>query len=45
MYKKEKIIHNNVLEFLEKNPKGLTMTEIVRMTKFPEKPLKNICKY
>jgi len=39
MYKKEKIIHNNVLEFLEKNPKGLTMTEIVRMTKFSRKAI------
>ena len=39
MYKKEKIIHNNVLEFLEKNPKGLTMTELVGMTKFSRKAI------
>lgn len=39
MYKKEKIIHNNVLEVLEKNPKGLTMTELVRMSGFSRKAI------
>ncbi len=37
--KKEKIIHNKVLEFLKKNPKGLTMTALVRGTKFSRKAI------
>lgn len=37
--KKEKIIHNKILEFLKKNPKGLTMTEISRGTKFSRKAI------
>ncbi|MBU2639154.1 MAG: hypothetical protein KKG75_00420 [Nanoarchaeota archaeon] len=37
--KKEKIIHDSVLEFLKNNPKGLTMTELVRNTKFSRKAI------
>lgn len=37
--KKEKIIHNKVLEFLKENPKGLTMTELVNATKFSRKAI------
>lgn len=37
--KKEKIIHSNILEFLRNNPKGLTMTELVRGTKFSRKAI------
>lgn len=37
--KKEKIIHSNVLEFLKNNPKGLTMTELVKATKFSRKAI------
>lgn len=36
---KEKIIHNKILEFLRNNPKGLTMTQIVRGTKFSRKAI------
>lgn len=36
---KEKIIHNKTLEFLRKNSKGLTMTEIVRGTGFSRKAI------
>ena len=35
--KKEKIMHNKIIEFLRNNPKGLTMTELVRGTKFSRK--------
>tara|TARA_Y100000310_G_C20621400_1_gene783505 strand:- start:1118 stop:1570 length:453 start_codon:yes stop_codon:yes gene_type:complete len=37
--KKEKIIHSNIIEFLKNNPKGLTMTELVRGTKFSRKAI------
>lgn len=37
--KKEKIIHGKVLETLKNNPKGLTMTELVRQTKFSRKAI------
>ena len=37
--KKERILHSNVLEFLKKNPKGLTMTELVKGTKFSRKAI------
>lgn len=36
---KEKIIHNEILEFLKKNPKGFTMSELVRGTKFSRKAI------
>lgn len=36
---KEKIIHNEIIEFLRNNPKGLTMTQIVRGTKFSRKAI------
>ena len=36
---KEKIIHINVLEYLKKNPKGLTMTELVNGTGFSRKAI------
>ena len=36
---KEKIIHNKTIEFLRNNPKGLTMTQIVRGTKFSRKAI------
>lgn len=35
--KKERIIHDKITEFLRNNPKGLTMTELVRGTKFSRK--------
>lgn len=34
---KEKVVHNKILDFLRKNAKGLTMSEIVRGTKFSRK--------
>jgi len=37
--KKERIIHSSVLEFLKKNPKGLTMTELVKGTTFSRKAI------
>ena len=37
--KKERIIHNKILEFLKDNPKGFTMTELVRGTKFSRKAI------
>ena len=37
--KKEKIIHGRVLEFLKNNPKGFTMTELVRETGFSRKAI------
>ena len=37
--KKEKILHKKILEFLINNPKGLTMTQIVRGTKFSRKAI------
>ena len=37
--KKEKIIHGRIIEFLKNNPKGLTMTHIVRGTKFSRKAI------
>ena len=37
--KKETIIHDKVLEILKGNPKGFTMTEIVRNTKFSRKAI------
>lgn len=37
--KKEKIIHPKILDFLRNNPKGLTMTQIVRGTKFSRKAI------
>ncbi len=37
--KKEKILHNKIIEFLRNNPKGLTMTQIVRGTKFSRKAI------
>ncbi|MBI2668052.1 hypothetical protein HYX17_04780 [Candidatus Woesearchaeota archaeon] len=36
---KEKLIHNRIIEFLRNNPKGLTMTELVRNTKFSRKAI------
>lgn len=36
---KEKIIHEEILEFLKKNPKGLTMTELVRSTRYSRKAI------
>lgn len=36
-FEKEKIIHNSILELLRTNPKGLTMSEIVRSTKVSRK--------
>ena len=36
---KEKILHKEILDFLVKNPKGLTMTQIVRGTKFSRKAI------
>ena len=35
--KKEKLIHNSIIELLKNNPKGLTMSEIVRSTKVSRK--------
>ena len=37
--KKERIIHEKVLETMKSNPKGLTMTELVRGTKFSRKAI------
>src|SRR3989344_2109419 len=37
--KREKIIHEKVLEILKNNPKGLTMTELVKNTKFSRKAI------
>jgi len=37
--KKEKILHNKIIEFLRNNPKGLTMTELARGTKFSRKAI------
>lgn len=37
--KRERIIHNKILEFLRKNSKGLTMTELVRGTGFSRKAI------
>lgn len=37
--KKERILHNKIIEFLKSNPKGLTMTQIVRGTKFSRKAI------
>lgn len=37
--KKEKIIHEKVLENLKGNPKGLTMTQLVRSTGFSRKAI------
>ncbi len=37
--KKEKIIHEKVLEFLKKNSKGLTMTALVKGTGFSRKAI------
>lgn len=37
--KRERIIHNRIIEFLRSNPKGLTMSQIVRDTKFSRKAI------
>lgn len=37
--KKEKILHSKITEFLRNNPKGLTMTQVVRGTKFSRKAI------
>lgn len=37
--KREKIIHENLLEFLKEHPKGLTMTELVDGTGFSRKAI------
>ena len=37
--KKEKILHNSIQEFIQKNPKGLTMTELVKGTNFSRKAI------
>jgi len=37
--KKEKIIHADVLEVVKKNPKGLTMTELVKASGFSRKAI------
>ena len=37
--KKEKLIHKSVLKLLKDNPKGFTMSEIVRATKFSRKAI------
>jgi predicted transcriptional regulator len=36
---KEKELHKKILEFLNDNPKGLTMTQIVKGTKFSRKAI------
>ena len=36
---KEKILHSEILEFLKKNPKGLTMTDLARGKKFSKKAI------
>ncbi len=38
-FQKEKYIHNRLLNFLKKNPKGLTTTEIMKSTKISRKTL------
>ena len=38
---KEKMISKKVLELLKNNPKGLTMTELVKNTKFSRKAIEN----
>ncbi|MAG19917.1 hypothetical protein CL618_00605 [archaeon] len=37
--KKERIIHSKLIEFLKNNPKGLTMSEIVKNTGFSRKAI------
>ena len=37
--KKEKIIHDKLIEFIRKNSKGLTMTELVKGTGFSRKAI------
>ena len=37
--RKEKLMHSKILEFLINNPKGLTMTQLVRGTKFSRKAI------
>ncbi len=37
--KKEKTIHNRIIEILKGNPKGFTMTELVRNSKFSRKAI------
>jgi len=37
--KKEKIIHDSIIEYLKKNSKGLTMTELVKGTGFSRKAI------
>ena len=36
---KEKILHRKIIDFLRMNPKGLTMTQIVRGTNFSRKAI------
>lgn len=36
---KEKILHEKILDFLKNNPKGVTMSEIARSTKFSRKAI------
>ena len=36
---KEKIIHSRIIDILKSNPKGFTMTELVRNTKFSRKAI------
>jgi predicted transcriptional regulator len=36
---KEKLLHQSIIDFLKLNPKGLTMSEIVRGTKFSRKAI------
>ena len=37
--KKENVLHSGIIEYLRNNPKGLTMTQIVRGTKFSRKAI------
>ena len=37
--KKEKIIHEKLIEFIKNNSKGLTMTELVKRTGFSRKAI------
>ena len=37
--KRERVTHNEILEFLKNNPKGLTITELARGTKFSRKSI------
>lgn len=37
--KKEKIIHQEIINFLRNNPKGLTMTQLVRGIKYSRKAI------